>query len=134
MSSVAPPPLPATPLRTYGPFTHTVDPQHVAAFARSLEADAADVPPTYAAVYAVGDSIESALADDDLGIDFPRMLHGEQEFHWSNHPRVGETLTSTAAVISDEMNGSMRLITLSTDVSGSDGRPVCTSRTVLVVR
>jgi hypothetical protein len=126
--------LPQAPLKTYPPVSRVVDARSVAEFARSLDADEEVVPPTYAAVYAVGDTIGSALADEDLGIDFARMLHGEQEFRWSSHPRLGETLTATASVVADETNGRLRLITLSTDVVGAGGRDICRSRTVLVVR
>lgn len=126
--------LPLAALKTYPPVSKVVDARSVREFARSLDADEQEVPPTYAAVYAVGDTIGAALADEGLAIDFTRMLHGEQEFRWTSHPRPGETLIATASVLSDETNGSLRVITLSTEVVGSGGRDVCTSRTVLVVR
>lgn len=122
------------PLKTYPTVSTVAAPDRVAGFAASLGSPEKGVPPTYAAVYAVGDSIGAALADTDLGIDFARMLHGEQEFAWSRHPQVGERLTASASVVSDEIRGALRMVTLSTVVTGADGAHVCTSRTVLVVR
>jgi hypothetical protein len=123
-----------SPLKIYPSFSTVADDEHVAQFAESLNASPDAVPPTYAAVYAVGDTIGAALKDQDLGIDFSRMLHGEQEFVWSSHPEIDERLAATASVVSDETRRSLRFITLRTEVIGADGREVCTSRTVLVVR
>jgi hypothetical protein len=118
----------------YGPVSFPVEAEHVARFAGCLGADGSAVPPTFAAVYAFQYTMDQAVADRELGIDALRMLHGEQEFTWADQPRIGETLSVGVDLVSDEMRGTLRVITLVADVAGADGRAVCASRTVLVVR
>jgi hypothetical protein len=106
----------------------------VAAFARSVGADPADgVPPTYAAVYALGTTAVQLFQDREAAVDFANLLHAEQEFEWERHPRVGETVTSRGRVAADLERRGMRFITFETDVTAG-GEPVCRSRALFVVR
>jgi hypothetical protein len=106
----------------------------VAAFARSLGADPAEgVPPTYAAVYALGTTAIQLFEDPEAAVDFANLLHAEQEFAWDRHPRIGETVTSIGRVASDIERRGMRFITFQTDVT-SAGEPVCRSRALFVIR
>ena len=120
--------------REYPPVEHTIDAAHVAAFARSLGADPADgVPPTYAAVYALGTTFPQLLADEEAAVDMANLLHAEQEFEWARHPEVGETVTARARVTADSERRSVRMITLETTVTAA-GAPLCWSRALFVVR
>src|SRR4030088_55401 len=75
--------------RVYPPVEVTIDPDRVAAFARSLGADPADgVPPTYAVVYAWEATAHQIFGDPDAGIDLPNLLHTDQDFEWARQPRV----------------------------------------------
>jgi hypothetical protein len=106
----------------------------VAAFARSLGADPEDgVPPTYAAVYALGATAVQLFQDPEAVVDFANLLHAEQEFAWDRHPEVGETVTSQGRVAADVERRGIRFITFETDVT-SAGEPVCRSRALFVVR
>jgi hypothetical protein len=106
----------------------------VAAFARSVGADPADgVPPTYAAVYALGRTAVQLFEDPDAAVDFANLLHAEQEFEWERHPLVGEVVTSRGRVAADVERRGMRFITFETDVTAA-GQPVCRSRALFVVR
>ncbi len=98
------------------------------AFARALGADPADgVPPTYAAVYALEATATQLFDDPEAGIDFAHLLHVEQEFEWTRHPRVGETVTAVARVVSDLSRRGVRLVTLETTCS-ADGESLCVAR------
>ena len=106
----------------------------MAAFARSLGADPADgVPPTYAAVYALGTTASQLFQDEEAAVDFANLLHAEQEFAWDRHPEVGETVTSRGRVAADVERRGMRFITFETDVMVG-AEPVCRSRALFVVR
>jgi MaoC dehydratase-like protein len=106
----------------------------VAAFARALGADpSAGVPPTYAAVYALGTSSRQLFDDPEAAVDLANLLHSEQEFEWERDPRVGETVSSRGRVSRDVWRRGIRFITLETDVTAG-GEPVCRSRAQFVVR
>src|SRR5207237_8864043 len=88
--------------RTYPAVTCEVDPGRAAAFARAIGADPSEgVPPTFAAVYSLGATAPQLFTDEEAAVDFARLLHAEQEFEWSRHPRAGEAGTSRGRVASD---------------------------------
>jgi hypothetical protein len=121
--------------RTYPPVSFELEPERVAAFARAIGADPSDgVPPTFAAVYALGATAPQLFGDEEAAIDFAHLLHAEQEFEWSRHPRVGETVTSRGRVASDISRRGMRFVSFETDTAGGDGAPMCRSRALFVIR
>jgi len=121
--------------REYDPVTVELDPEHVAAFAWAIGADPADgVPPTYAAVYSLGVTAPQLFGDDEAAVDFAKLLHAEQEFEWSRHPKVGETVISTGRVASDSERRGMRFVSLESDTVDEQGSPVCRSRALFVIR
>ncbi len=121
--------------RTYPAVQIEIDPDRVADFARAIGADPSDgVPPTFAAVYALGATAPQLFGDEDAAIDFARLLHAEQEFEWQRHPRVGEMVTSVGRVASDTSRRGMRFVTLETEATDAAGAPVCRSRTLFVIR
>ncbi len=121
--------------RTYPAVQFEIDPGRVADFARAIGADPADgVPPTFAAVYSLYATAPQLFADEEAAVDFARLLHAEQEFEWSRHPRAGETVTSRGRVASDTNRRGMRFVSFETETTGADGTPVCTSRALFVIR
>lgn len=111
----------------------TIEAPHVEAFARALGADPADgVPPTYAAVYALGTTARQLFEDAEAAVDFANLLHREQEFEWRRQAEIGETVTAQAQVISDVNRRGVRLITLESTVTAG-GTPFCRSRAVFVI-
>ncbi len=121
--------------RTYPAVKFEIAPDRVAAFARSIGADPEDgVPPTFAAVYALGVTAPQLFGDDEAAVDFARLLHADQEFEWERHPKVGETVTSQARVASDTMRRGMRFVNLEIDTTDADGAQICRSRTLFIIR
>jgi N-terminal half of MaoC dehydratase len=107
----------------------------VAAFAKAIGADPAEgVPPTFAAVYSLGVTAPHLFLDEEAAVDFSRLLHAEQEFDWTRHPRVGETVISTGRVASDTSRRGMRFVSFETDTTDEQGGPVSRSRTLFVIR
>ena len=106
----------------------------MAAFARAVGADPADgVPPTYAAVYALGRTVARLFDDPDAAVDTANLLHSEQEFEWERQPRVGETVIARGHVATDVVRRGIRFITFVTDVTAG-GEAICRSRSLFVVR
>jgi hypothetical protein len=121
--------------RVYLPVTFEIEPERVAAFARSIGADPADgVPPTFAAVYSLGATAPQLFGDPDAAIDFAKLLHAEQEFEWSRDPKPGETVSSQGRIASDISRRGMRFVSFETDTKGSGGDEICRSRALFVIR
>ncbi|MEU6577308.1 MaoC family dehydratase N-terminal domain-containing protein [Streptomyces sp. NPDC046805] len=119
----------------YPPVVTSVDADRVAAFAAATSADPAlGVPPAFAAVYTLAATMPQVLADEALGIDLSRALHGEQEFTWTDHPREGEALVASGRIVEDVNKGDKRMVMIETAVTGDGSRPVCVSRMLLVIR
>jgi hypothetical protein len=121
--------------RTYPAVKFEIEPERVRQFARAIGADpAAGVPPTFAAVYSLGVTAPQLFADEEAAVDFSRLLHAEQEFEWSRHPRVGETVTSVGRVAADTARRGMRFVSYEADTTDAGGAPVCRSRALFVIR
>jgi hypothetical protein len=111
-----------------------LEPAHVRAFAEAIGADPADgVPPTYAAVYGLFASTPALFGDPEAAVDFPKLLHSEQEFSWDRHPEAGETVVVEGQVEEDVVRRNLRFLTYETAVS-SDAEPLATSRMICVIR
>ena len=54
-------------------------------------------PPMFAVVYSAG-AMGPAILDPELGINLMMMLHGSQEFDWSEPVCAGDTITTTATL------------------------------------
>ena len=99
------------------------------------EAGYADVvaPPMFAVVYA-GRAITPALFDPDVGIDFPKMLHGGQEFIWGPVVVAGDEITTTTTVKDITTRGGMNFFVFETDSRNQRGETVCTGLWTNIVR
>ena len=53
-------------------------------------------PPMFAVVYSAG-AMGPAILDPELGINLALMLHGSQEFVWSEPVCAGDTITTAAS-------------------------------------
>ncbi|HKW72650.1 MAG TPA: MaoC family dehydratase N-terminal domain-containing protein [Candidatus Dormibacteraeota bacterium] len=121
--------------RTYTPVRFEIHSEWVEAFARAIGANPNDgVPPTFAAVYSLGVTAPLLFGDEEAAIDFGKLLHAEQEFEWTRHPQVGETVLSTGRIASDVSRRGMRFVSFETDTTDEKGKPVCRSRTLFVIR
>lgn len=121
--------------KTYPAVKMEIDPERVAEFARAIGADIHDgVPPTYAAVYSLGVTVPKLFGDEDAAIDFAHLLHAEQEFEWTRHPRLGETVTSTGRVASDTSRRGMRFVSFESETTDGSGAPLCKGRALFVIR
>ena len=110
-----------------GPFEVTEE--AVAAFADSLGAPAAPIPPTFPIVLAFR-AMNEFLASEE--IELHRIVHGEQRFAYARPLRVGDRLTATLSVTGLRSLGGADVISTSSEIVDADGRVVCTGRATLV--
>lgn len=90
-------------------------------------------PPTFAVV--VQDAtLAQLLSEPGAGIDFSRVVHGEQRFSYSRPIVAGDELTATLAVTSVKTLGGNAMVTAESTVVDSGGQHVVTAISTLVVR
>lgn len=90
-------------------------------------------PPTFAVVIQER-SLATVLADAEAGIDFSRVVHGDQRFIHARPIVAGDELTSVLEVASVKTLGAHSMVTFSTEIFDIENRLVCTAISTLVVR
>ena len=90
-------------------------------------------PPTFAVVVQEH-TLAQLLADDDAGIDFSRVVHGDQRFSFTRPIVAGDELTATLTVTSVKSLGGHSMVTAESVIVDAAGSPVVTAISTLVVR
>jgi acyl dehydratase len=90
-------------------------------------------PPTFAIVVTIRAS-RQVIADPELGLDYSRVVHGEQRFVHARPIRAGDSLTTVLSVEDIRSAAGNDIISTKSDVSTVDGEPVVTAYATLVVR
>jgi acyl dehydratase len=90
-------------------------------------------PPTFAVVVQES-TLKQLLAEPDGGIDFLRVVHGDQRFTYSRPIVAGDELTATLAVTSIKTLGGNALVTAESRIVDAGGAHVVTAISTLVVR
>jgi len=90
-------------------------------------------PPTFPTVVQAA-SLEQLLADPDAGIDFSRVVHGDQRFTYTRPVVAGDELTATLTVSSIKSLGGHSMVTTDTVMTDASGSHVVTAISTLVVR
>ena len=90
-------------------------------------------PPTFAVVVQER-TLAQLLAEPDAGIDFARVVHGDQRFTSSRPIVAGDELTATLTVSSVKTLGAHSMVTAESVVTDAAGEHVVTAISTLVVR
>ena len=90
-------------------------------------------PPTFPVVIQES-TLAQLLAEPDGGIDFSRVVHGDQRFVLSRPVVAGDELTATLSVASIKQLGAHSMITTQSTMVDADGAHVVTALSTLVVR
>jgi acyl dehydratase len=90
-------------------------------------------PPTFPVVIQES-TLAQLLAEPDAGIDFTRVVHGDQRFGFSRPIVAGDELTATLAVANIKSLGGHSMITAESTITDSTGAHVVTAISTLVVR
>ena len=90
-------------------------------------------PPTFPIVVQEA-TLAQLLAEPDAGIDFTRVVHGDQRFSYTRPIVAGDELTATLAVTSIKSLGGHSMITSESTIVDATGAHVVTATSTLVVR
>jgi acyl dehydratase len=90
-------------------------------------------PPTFAIVVAQAGT-QAIIDDPELGLDFSRVVHGDQRFHYTRPVRAGDRLVAQLTIEEITSRGGHDFLTTRTDLRTEDGEPVVSSWAKLVVR
>lgn len=90
-------------------------------------------PPTFGIVVTARAG-HQVIMDPELGVDYSRVVHGEQRFSYVRPIRAGDALTVVVTVESIRAAAGNDIVSTKGDVSTVDGEPVLTAYSTLVVR
>ena len=90
-------------------------------------------PPTFAIVVQEI-TLAQLLAEEDSGIDFTRVVHGDQRFTTTRAIVAGDELTAQLAVTSVKTLGGHSMVTAESTITDAAGEHVVTAISTLVVR
>jgi len=79
-------------------------------------------------------TLAQLLGDPDAGIDFSRVVHGDQRFRFTRPIVAGDELTATLTVTSVKSLGGHSMVTAESTVVDAGGAHVVTAISTLVVR
>jgi acyl dehydratase len=90
-------------------------------------------PPTFATVLHIK-SGPAVLADPQLGLDYGRVVHGEQEFEYRRPILAGDVLTATPRIADISARGPHEYLRIETTVTDDAGDVVVIARATLISR
>jgi acyl dehydratase len=90
-------------------------------------------PPTFPIVAAAA-GLQVLIEDPGLGLDFSRVVHGEQRFAYTRPVRAGDRLTCVVTIEEITARVGNYFVTIRNDIATEDGEPVVTAWNKLVVR
>jgi acyl dehydratase len=129
-------PVEAGRLRFFAKATGQTDPAYLdEAAARDAGHPGLPVPPTFFFCLEMEQPNPAAMREL-LGIDYRRILHGEQRFDYHAMAYAGDRLTFEPRIadIYDKKGGALEFVVRETRVTNQRGEPVAQLRTVTVVR
>jgi acyl dehydratase len=90
-------------------------------------------PPTFPVVIQEA-TLAQLLAEPDAGIDFSRVVHGDQRFTYTRPIVAGDELTATLSVAGIKSLGGHSMVTAESAIVDATGEHVVTAISTLVVR
>ena len=103
------------------------------AAARALGYPDVIAPPTFPV--ALTESLMATLIEDpQLGLDFDRVVHGDQRYHYHRPVHAGDELTCLLTIADITERAGAGFLSTRTEINTVGGEPVATALTRLVVR
>lgn len=103
------------------------------AAARALGHPDVPAPPTFPVMLTLA-AAQGLIRDPELGLDFTRVVHGDQRFAYARPVCAGDELATTAVVEAITSRAGNDMITVRADVTTVADEPVLTAWSMLVVR
>ena len=117
----------ATAIGDENPASHDVDAARALGYADLV------APPTFAVILSLKAS-GVVVRDPELGLDYSRVVHGEQGFEFTRPIVAGDELVVTTTIENIRTMAGNDMITTRGDITTVDGEPVVTTRALLVSR
>jgi acyl dehydratase len=117
----------ATAIGEQSPLCHDVE------VARQVGYPDVIAPPTFAIVITMTSSAQ-VTHDPGLGLNYARVVHGEQSFEHARPLHAGDWVVATSTIEDIRDIGRHLMMTTRTDITTVDGEHVCTARGALVER
>lgn len=96
-------------------------------------ADEGIAPPTFPVVVTYQGSGQVVL-DQELGLNYMLVVHGEQEFDYVRPIRIGDKLKVHPRIASIQAKGSNEFLTIEAEVTDDAGERVLMARSTLISR
>ena len=90
-------------------------------------------PPTFAIVISMQMGAQ-VVFDPSLGLDYSRVVHGEQEFRYVRPIHAGDVLIGTPRIVDIRDAGRNEALTWEAVITTVDGEHVCTAVNTLISR
>jgi acyl dehydratase len=90
-------------------------------------------PPTFAIVLSMK-AMEAVVFDPELGLDYSRVVHGEQSFSYARPIVAGDELAVTTLIEAIRSVAGNDMITTKATITSVTGDLVCTATSVIVSR
>jgi acyl dehydratase len=90
-------------------------------------------PPTFVTKMQIMTSGQ-VVVDQELGLDYSRVVHGEQEYEWRRPVFVGDVLTATPRIANIFAKKSNEYLVIEAEIKDADGETVAIGRTTLISR
>ena len=135
--------------KEYNEVSFTVDRDHVIRFcdaigeenpvfrdpeaAKAAGYDDQIAPPTFITALQLQTSGQVVM-DQDLGLNYSMVVHGEQEYEYTRPLKVGETLTATPRIADIYSRGSNEFLITEADIKDESGQVVCVARSTILSR
>ncbi|SRR6266508_2248925 len=90
-------------------------------------------PPTFPTTMQIRTS-GAAVVDPDLGLDYTRVVHGEQQFEIHRPLVVGDVLKAIPRIADIYARGPNEFLVIEAEIRDAKGEVVCVSRSTLLSR
>ena len=126
--------------KEYGEVPFEVDRARVVQFADAIgdpderyRTEQPIAPPTFPTVMQIATGGQVVL-DPELGLDYTRVVHGEQEYVIERPLRAGDMLTATPRIADIYAKGPNEFLVTETIIKDANGDVVVTGRSTLISR
>lgn len=125
--------------RTYAADWQELDHQRHTAYLLAVAGEEQSFEPErplacFASVYLLWPIVPMVFADPEVGLDLPRLLHGEQEFWFDRPMTFGERIRPTGTISRAEEGRGMVFLELTCHGEDGAGVAVAHSRSLFLVR
>jgi acyl dehydratase len=90
-------------------------------------------PPTFPTVIQIMTSGQVVL-DEELGVNYAMVVHGEQEYEWRRPIVVGDVLKATPRIADIYARGPNEFLVIEAEITDARGEVVCVARSTLLSR